>query len=74
MTPEEYIEQLKQAARMLQSVNSHIDNAVQNMEWRLEKGYEHFETTSKKAASVAAETASGIAGILKKLSEIDIEY
>lgn len=50
MTPEEYIEILKDAQRNLYSAKIEIDHAIQRMEKRLETGYESMEERSQLAA------------------------
>ncbi len=40
MTPEEYIEKLKEVQRTLNSVKDDLDRAIQRLEKRLETGYE----------------------------------
>lgn len=50
MTPEEYLEKLKEAQRNLNSAKTEIDIAIQRMEKRLETGYESMEEESQTAA------------------------
>lgn len=50
MTPEEYIELLKDAQRTLDNVKIELDRAIQRMEKRLETGYESMEEESQLAA------------------------
>lgn len=50
MTPEEYIEKLKEVQRTLDSVKEDLDRAIQRMEKRLETGYEYLEQESRLAA------------------------
>ena len=47
MTPEEYIEKLKEAQRTLDSAKEDLDRAIQRMEKRLETGYEYLEQESR---------------------------
>ena len=46
MTPEEYIEKLKEAQRTLDSVKEGLDRAIDRMQRRIETGYESMEQQS----------------------------
>ena len=50
MTPEEYIEKLKEVQRTLDSVKEDLDRAIDRMQRRIETGYEHLEKDSRLAA------------------------
>ena len=43
MTPEEYIEKLKEVQRTLDSVKDDLDRAIDKMTRRIETGYESME-------------------------------
>lgn len=55
MTPEEYIEKLKEAQRTLNSVKEDLDRAIDKMQRRIETGYEHLEQASRLAALAGRE-------------------
>ena len=74
MTPEEYIAQLKKMRRSLTSIKNNIDEAIYNMERRLETGYEVCETSSKIAAGYAYEAATAVTDGLYDIAECEIEY
>ena len=50
MTPEEYIEKLKEVQRTLDMVKEDLDRAIDRMQRRIETGYEHLEKDSRLAA------------------------
>ena len=50
MTPEEYIEKLKEAQRTLDSAKEDLDRAIDKMQRRIETGYESMEQQSRLAA------------------------
>lgn len=50
MTPEEYIEKLKDAQRTLNSVKEDLDRAIDRMQRRIETGYDYLEQGSRLAA------------------------
>lgn len=74
MTPEEYIEKLKEMRRSLSSISHNIDEAVYNMNRRLETGYEVCENSSKIATKFAFEGAKNLEKELAILTVSDIEY
>ncbi len=74
MTPEEYIEQLKDAAHHLQAALDRLDDSIYHMQRRMETGYEYCEKASRKSAARGAEDASHAAAGLISLSLADIEY
>ena len=55
MTPEEYIEKLKEVQRTLDSVKEDIDRAIYKMNRRIETGYESLEQDSRLAALAGRE-------------------
>lgn len=50
MTPEEYIEKMKDAQRILDRVKEDLDRAIDRMQRRIETGYDHLENGSRLAA------------------------
>ena len=52
ITPEKYIEQLKKSRRSLEYIRRNIDDAIYNMERRLETGYEVCEDTSRQVTFI----------------------
>lgn len=50
MTPEEYIEKLKEVQRTLDSVKEDLDRAIDKMQRRIKTGYEHLEQDSRLTA------------------------
>lgn len=50
MTPEEYIEKLKEAQRTLDSAKEDLDRAIDKMQRRIETGYESMEQQSRLVA------------------------
>ena len=74
MTPEEYIEQLKDAAHHLQAALDRLDDSIYHMQRRMETGYEYCEKASKKSAAMGAEDASRAVAEMIGLSLVDIEY
>ena len=55
MTPEEYIEKLKEVQRTLDSVKEDLDRAIDRMQRRIETGYESMERDSRLAALAGRE-------------------
>ena len=55
MTPEEYIEKLKEIQRTLDSVKEDLDRAIYKMNRRIETGYESLEQDSRLAALAGRE-------------------
>lgn len=50
MKPEEYIEQLREVQRTLDSVKEYFDRAIIRMEQRMKTGYTHREQESRLSA------------------------
>ena len=50
MTPEEYIEKMKEVQRTLDSVKEDLDRAIDRMQRRIETGYESMERDRRLAA------------------------
>ena len=74
ITPEKYIEELKKLRQFIRWTNKNIDTAIDEMQGRLETGYEFKEDNSKMAVKTAQETAETIVSILNKLQACFIEY
>lgn len=74
MTPEEYIEKLKEVQRTLDSVKDDLDRAIQRMEKRLETGYEHLEQESRLAALAGREYVKLADDQLLKVGIAKIQY
>ena len=55
MTPEEYIENLREVQRTLDSVKDDLDRAIDKMNRRIETGYESMEQDSRLAALAGRE-------------------
>ena len=74
MTPEEYIEKLKEVQRTLDSVKEDIDRAIQRMERRLETGYESQEQQSRLAVLAGREKIKLVKERLLEVAQSKIEY
>jgi hypothetical protein len=74
MTPEEYIEKLKEAQRTLDSVKEDLDRAIQRMEKRLETGYEYLEQESRLAALAGREYVKLADSKIYETATSKIEY
>ena len=74
MTPEEYIEKLKEVQRTLDSVKDDLDRAIQRMEKRLETGYESMERDSRLAALAGWADIELAGDQLLKVGTAKIEY
>lgn len=74
ITPEKYIEQLKKSRRSLEYIRRNIDDAIYNMERRLETGYEVCEDTSRQDLNNAFESVTTLQKILASLSVSEIKY
>ena len=74
MTPEEYIEKLKEAQRTLDSVKEDLDRAIDRMQRRIETGYESMERDSRLAALAGRETVKLVESTLLEVGIAKIEY
>lgn len=74
MTPEEYIEKLKEVQRTLDSVKDDLDRAIQRMEKRLETGYESMEQESRLAALAGREYVKLADSSIYEAATAKIEY
>ena len=64
MTPEEYIEKLKDAQRILDIAKEDLDRAIDRMQRRIETGYDYMEQDSRLSALAGREYT--------KMADIDI--
>lgn len=74
MTPEEYIEKLKEAQRTLDSVKEDLDRAIDKMQRRIETGYESMERDSRLAALAGRETVKLVESTILEVGTSKIEY
>ena len=74
MTPEEYIENLKEVQRTLDMVKEGLDRAIQRMEKRLETGYEYLEQASRLAALAGREYVKLADSKIYETTTSKIEY
>lgn len=74
MTPEEYIEKLKEVQRTLDSVKEDLDRAIDKMQRRIETGYESMEQESRLAALAGREYVKLADDQLLKAGTAKIEY
>ena len=74
MTPEEYIEKLKEVQRTLDMVKEDLDRAIDRMQRRIETGYEHLEQDSRLAALAGREYVKLVDSTLLEIGTSKIEY
>ena len=74
MTPEEYIEKLKEAQRTLDMVKEDLDRAIDRMQRRIETGYESMEQKSRLAALAGREYVKLADNTLLEVETAKIEY
>lgn len=74
MTPEEYIEKLKEVQRTLDSVKEDLDRAIYKMNRRIETGYESLEQDSRLAALAGRETIKLVDNKIYEAATTKIEY
>lgn len=74
MTPEEYIEKLKEVQRTLDSAKEDLDRAIDKMQRRIETGYESMEQESRLAALAGREYVKLADDQLLKAGTAEIEY
>ena len=74
MTPEEYIEKLKEVQRTLDSVKEDLDCAIDKMQRRIETGYEHLEKESRLAALAGREYVKLADNNIYEVATAKIEY
>lgn len=74
MTPEEYIEKLKEVQRTLDMVKEDLDRAIDKMQRRIETGYEHLEQDSRLAALAGREYVKLADSTLLEVGTSKIDY
>lgn len=74
MTPEEYIEKLKEVQRTLNMIKNDLDRAIDRMQRRIETGYEHLEQDSRLAALAGREYVKLADSTLLEVGTTKIEY
>lgn len=74
MRPEEYIEQLKEIQRTLDSVKDDLDRAIDKMNRRIETGYESMEQDSRLAALAGREYIKLADDKIYEIATAKIEY
>ena len=74
MTPEEYIEKLKEVQRTLDSVKEDLDRAIDKMQRRIETGYESMERDSRLAALAGREYVKLADRSICEVTTAKIEY
>lgn len=74
MTPEEYIENLREVQRTLDSVKDDLDRAIDRMQRRIETGYEHLEQDSRLAALAGREYVKLADSSIYEAATAKIEY
>ena len=74
MTPEEYIEKLKEVQLTLDSVKDDLDRAIDRMQRRIETGYESMEKESRLAALAGREYVKLADSTLLEVGTSKIEY
>lgn len=74
MTPEEYIENLREVQRTLDSVKDDLDRAIGKMQRRIETGYESMEQDSRLAALAGREYIKLADNKIYETATAKIEY
>ena len=74
MTPEEYIEKLKEVQRTLDMVKEDLDRAIDKMQRRIETGYESMEQESRLAALAGREYVKLADTTLLEVGTAKIDY
>ena len=74
MTPEEYIEKLREVERTLDMVKDDLDRAIDKMNRRLETGYESMEQESRLAVLAGREYVKLADSSLLEVGTSKIEY
>lgn len=74
MTPEEYIEKLKEMQRTLDDAKADLDRAIDRMQRRIETGYEHLEQDSRLAALAGREYVKLADDIIYAVATTKIKY
>lgn len=74
MTPEEYIEKLKEVQCILNIVKEDLDRAIDRMQRCIEKGHEHLERSSRLAALTGREYVKMADSKIYETATSKIEY
>ncbi len=74
MTPEEYIKNLKEVQRTLDSVKEDLDRAIDKMQRRIETGYESMEQNSRLAALAGREYVKLVDSKIYETATAEIVY
>lgn len=74
LTPEEYIENLKEVQRTLDMVKNDLDRAIDKMQRRIETGYESIENESRLAALAGREYIQLAESKIFETAISEIEY
>lgn len=74
MTPEEYIENLREVQRTLDSVKDDLNRAIDKMNRRIETGYESMEQDSRLAALAGREYIKLADNKIYETATAKIEY
>ena len=74
MTPEEYIEKLKEVQRTLDMIKNDLDRTIDKMQRRIETGYESMEQESRLAALAGREYVKLADSTLLEVGTAKIEY
>ena len=74
MTPEEYIENLREVQRTLDSVKDDLDRAIDKMNRRIETGYESMEQDSRLTALAGREYIKLADNKIYETATAKIEY
>lgn len=74
MTPEEYIEKLREVQRTLGMVKENLDRAIDKMQRRIETGYESMEQKSRLATLAGREYVKLADSTLFEVGTAKIEY
>ena len=74
MTPEEYIENLREVQRTLDSVKDDLNRAIDKMNRRIETGYESMEQQSRLAALAGREYVKLADNSIYEAATAKIEY
>ena len=74
MTPDEYIEKLKEVQRTLDMIKNDLDRTIDKMQRRIETGYESMEQESRLAALAGREYVKLADSTLLEVGTAKIEY
>lgn len=74
MTPEEYIEKLKDAQRILDFAKEDLDRAIDKIQRRIETGYDYMEQDSRLSALAGREFTKMADSYIYELATAKIEY